>query len=68
VTKSAFPHLQPLNQYTEHGMTLRDWFAGQALMGLLAGRSDGVSFTPEAAAASAHFVADAMMAEREKSK
>ncbi len=35
----AFPHLEPRNpsfSYCENGMTLRDWFAGQALGGLAA--------------------------------
>lgn len=58
----AFPF--PTNHPAHGGMTLRDWFAGQALMGLLAGRSQGVSFTPEEAAKSAYFVAQAMLAER----
>ena len=62
---SAFPHE---HQYTrgQQGMSLRDWFAGQALTGLLAGRSTGVKFTPEEAAASAYFVAQAMLVERQK--
>lgn len=49
-----------------HSMTLRDWFAGQALTGLLAGRSQGVEFTCGDAATSAYLVADAMLAERLK--
>jgi hypothetical protein len=45
---------------TEGGMTLRDWFAGQALAGMV----------PEAAknkAEAAYAIADAMLAERSKS-
>ena len=51
------------------GMTLRDWFAGQALMGLCAdyGRTtcaaEGVH---ENLAMVAHRIADAMLKEREK--
>lgn len=45
------------------GMTLRDWFAGQALAGLMASYPD----RPESMTAdTAYLVAKAMMAEREK--
>ena len=62
---SAFPHE---HQYTrgQQGMTLRDWFAGQALVGLLAGRRADVTFTNEDAAHSAYRVAQAMLVERQK--
>jgi len=46
------------------GMSLRDWFAGQALSGLLAYESQRA--TPTDAAAAAYTAADAMLAEREK--
>lgn len=42
-----------------HGMTLRDWFAGQALAGMVARECD-------AAPVYAYFLADAMLAERAK--
>lgn len=58
----AFPF--PTNHPAHEGMTLRDYFAGQALTGMLAGRSQVVKFTPEDAAISAYFTADAMLAER----
>ena len=58
---SAFPHEHQYKR-SQQGMGLRDWFAGQALTGLLA----GVKFTPEEAAASAYFVAQAMLVERQK--
>jgi hypothetical protein len=46
-------------------MTLRDWFAGMAMQGLLAGTktSDGQAIVKDAYA-----LADAMMAKREKTK
>lgn len=47
------------------GMTLRDWFAGQALAGILV--NDGKS-SPLAYAAWAYDLADAMLIERAKSK
>jgi hypothetical protein len=50
---------------SQHGMTLRDYFAGQALVGLLAGRTRGAEFTPEEAASSAYRIADAMIKERD---
>lgn len=46
------------------GMTLRDWFAGQALVGLLA--SDPGSTTWEVDAENAYLAADAMLAARSK--
>lgn len=49
------------------GMTLRDWFAGQALAGLAA--DEVLPLTADEAmelAAGAYFVADAMLAERER--
>lgn len=44
------------------GMTLRDWFAGQALVGGMA----GVAGDPAEFAEEAYAIADAMLAEREK--
>jgi hypothetical protein len=62
----AFPAhwngLQPAQQ----GMTLHDWFAGQALMGLLASRNPtSPRFHPDDDAQYVHAVADAMIAARE---
>lgn len=49
---------------TQLGMSLRDWFAGQALMGMLA---DHTSNPPRTATASLSYaLADAMLAERQK--
>ena len=52
-----------------YGMTLRDWFAGQALAGILAGRRmpDAVADENAAFAGDAFDVADAMLAAREGS-
>jgi hypothetical protein len=51
-----------------HGMTLRDWFAGQALDGYLASwsdESDGNFFEPNHVAKSMYAFADAMLEARE---
>lgn len=65
---SAFPvqnhpefHLQP---YDLMGMTLRDYFAGHALIGLLP-RNDGVTNMEEIVKEAFKF-ADAMLVERER--
>jgi hypothetical protein len=50
------------NNTQAHGMDLRDWFAGQALVGLLAHGSRGDS---SATATQAYEYADEMMKERE---
>lgn len=48
-------------------LTLRDWFAGQALVGLLAfSRGDCRQLTPEEAAEEAYDTAHAMLGERAK--
>lgn len=49
------------------GMTLRDWFAGQALAGSWPAPINNNFTTPAAAARAAYKIADAMLAEREKS-
>jgi hypothetical protein len=48
------------------GMSLRDWFAGQALAGHLAFTFEGLDeqSTPEEAAATAYRMADAMLVAR----
>ena len=66
----AFPYLE-LNVKGEAvdqhlGMTLRDYFAGQALVGLSTGDWYMDTSAPERIAKSAYSVADAMLAERGK--
>lgn len=46
------------------GMTLRDWFAGQALAGYLASWNDGAYSNSHHAAKAAYAYADAMVAAR----
>lgn len=63
----AFPNsVQPDFQYAESGMSLRDWFAGQAVHGLMIDRPLECPFSD--VAAQAYEVADAMLAEREKTR
>ena len=49
----------------EHGMTLRDWFAGMAMQGMLACPIQPQS-GPDMYARDAYVLADAMLAERSK--
>jgi len=46
------------------GMSLRDWFAGQALSGLLSSFRGGEAPPPATCAEIAYWLADAMIAER----
>ncbi len=64
---SAFPLLQPTDpnfRRVETGMSLRDWFAGQALIGLASNPAATRIKNNEEAAAAAYLVADAMLAAR----
>jgi hypothetical protein len=60
----AFPGGNPsrFDGAISDGMTLRDWFAGQALAGWLAKPNTGMDY--EAAAARMYKLADAMLAAR----
>ena len=70
---NAFPACNEANVNDTIGMTLRDWFAGQAVAGLLGwaveGRldMDGKDTVGESLAFQAYGLADAMLAERSKS-
>lgn len=67
----AFPHAIPTNQnIVSRGMTLRDYFAGHALVGLLNKDYSRVMLciTPEWIAEAAYGQADAMLAERNKNQ
>lgn len=60
----AFPTTMPLDGWGDpnQGMTLRDWFAGQYVSGILSG---GAAFdTPKRIADEAYEIADAMMEAR----
>lgn len=61
-----WPHTQYPNgevEWGSPGMTLRDWFAGQALAGLCNGAH---GYGAENTAAEAYSVADAMLAARKE--
>ncbi len=49
---------------TQIGMTLRDYFAAQAVNGLMATLIDGMQATPKAIAEQGYAVADAMIVQR----
>ena len=49
------------------GMSLRDWFAGMALQGLLASQQPDWTASDEGSTYRAYKLADIMLAEREKS-
>jgi len=59
----AFPTVVPLEfQFAHDGMTLRDWFAGQALSGMAANAE--VDAVNSEMALIAYSLADAMLAQR----
>lgn len=61
---AAFPVAAGPGQQFTQGMSLRDWFAGQALIGWR--EMTGTTFEQDAAAA--YKMADYMLAEREKGR
>jgi hypothetical protein len=63
---AAFPVSTAL--HWSPGMSLRDWFAGQALAGVMANSNIKPTETFETIANHAFAFADAMLAEREKTK
>jgi hypothetical protein len=60
----AFPVVNP-GTYASPGMTMRDWFAGQALCGIMSG-SSRTNF--EMVSKEAYKLADAMLNHREKTQ
>jgi hypothetical protein len=68
-TEPAFPVINSDHMPEYRGMTLRDWFAGQALAGLCADgnlRIPPDKIWPDAVAEYAYGMADAMMEARKK--
>lgn len=61
----AFPLAETPYAERQDGMSLRDWFAGQAIIGLL---TSGLGTPLDVVTSAAFEVADAMLAEREKEK
>ena len=57
-----------LRSHGNAGMSLRDWFAGQALTGLMANPHANIEWMEKHAVISAYNAADAMLAERERTK
>lgn len=62
---SAFPVPNDANVNGDPGMTLRDWFAGQAMQGICA-HVDSWGLSVPGIADQAYEIADAMLAERAK--
>jgi hypothetical protein len=56
---------QAFPRFNDNGMTLRDWFAGQALAGMMAHQNAGANWTPSEIAHDAYLTADTMLAARE---
>jgi hypothetical protein len=67
MTNPEFAFPKPFgNEYpVQLGMYLRDWFAGQALNGVLSNLSNGESINVVAVSAMCYRAADAMMEERQ---
>jgi hypothetical protein len=62
----AFPMAVPQDWDSyQDGMTLRDYFAGQAMLGLLSGREPDTEFAYRSLAAISYCYAEAMMQERD---
>ena len=68
MSKIPNPRAFPSNAIAESsgGMTLRDWFAGQAVNGMMSAEGEDVIYALPQVAARAYALADAMLAERAK--
>ena len=62
----AFPSEAGSQNFGRSGMTLRDWFAGQALAGIAADYIEADAVDASEYASACGELADAMLAEREK--
>ena len=63
----AFPTNTPFTNPEDRGMTLRDWFAGQVMAGIIANQCTApFSVIKSAVAERAYELADAMMEARKK--
>jgi len=66
-SEPAFPQLIMSGPaHSSSGMTLRDYFAGQALAGVMAGLQNRKPHSVRTMATACYAAADAMLAEREK--
>lgn len=63
---SAFPSHGTMGEVVCEGMTLRDWFAGQALIGLARSEHFESNLKLDVLAKFCYEYADSMIAEREK--
>jgi hypothetical protein len=61
----AFPRAEGKVSYGHDGMTLRDYFAGQAIAGMCASDAEG-TWPSASMALQAYVLADAMLLERNK--
>ena len=69
--QAGWKHNSETGRYVESiggGMTLRDWFAGQAIAGATGPAPDGWSLSPYDHARWAYEIADAMIAARDAAK
>jgi hypothetical protein len=72
MNKPAFPHLNPNfdgnwdKEPQRAGMTLHEWFAGQAMSGWLASFEAGDVPNPTHIASLSYDIADAMLAEKDR--
>ena len=68
---AAFPTGLTPGHYSQEGMSLRDWFAGQALAGIVGGyyaNPELSGLSPRDHAEESYLIADAMIAAREATK